>query len=157
MATRKARKTRRAGPTQSHLRNFLPKRFFKSNLTRQNGKRNIRRAIEFKEGTERGYRRKNLNNSNFNLTNFNNSNLEYANNLHESRIGDPRRTPTFGQNVRLNPEESRKYAELYHNYVLNNSTNNANSDERFIHAIDSDDSISKNTKNKFLKHFLFSH
>jgi len=149
MATRKARKTRRAGPTQSRLHNFLPKRFFKSNLTRQNGKRNIRRAIEFKGSNERGFRMKNVTRTNFN---GNNTNVQYAKNLVESRRGNPYRTPTVGQNVPLSPEESQKYAELYHNYTLNNS---ATADENFLRAIDNSN-INPNTKKKFVQHFLAS-
>ena len=138
MASRKSRRTRRNNAER-----------FRGSLTRGIGKRNLTKNITIKGRNQRGYNLTGI----LNNPNLGPNNISHMNTLVESRRGNSRRTPAVVRNVGLNPEESRKYAELYHNYVLNNS---ANADEKFIYAIDEDDSVSKNTKIKFVKHFLAS-
>ena len=137
MASRKSRRTRRNNAQR-----------FRGSLTRGIGKRNLKKNITIKGRNQRGYNLTGI----LNNPNLGPNNLSHMNTLVESRRGNPRRTPQVVRNVGLNPEESRKYAELYHNYVLNNS---ANANVKFIESID-DPSISVNTKKKFVKHFLAS-
>jgi len=148
--TRKTRKARRAGPihSHSHVHNFLPQRF-RPALTRQNGKRNLTKRITIKGRNQRGYNLTGI----LNNPNFGPNNLSHMNSVVESRRGNPRRTPFVVPYVPLNPEESQKYAELYHNYTLNNS---ANPDENFLKAIFSSININTPTKKKLAKHFLGS-
>ena len=114
---RKTRKARRAGPMHSHVHNFLPQRF-RPVLTRQKGQRNLR------------------------LVHFNNK----SNKLGVKRNFPQNRYQLNRNNVGLNPEESRIYADLFSKYGLDK--------DEFLHAVDNYRGITYETRLKLQLHFL---